>query len=349
MQKKLPGFILFGLGLAAALAFVPGTFDAGIWPRWVALAVLAPLALMLIDDEVAPPGLLLVAVAAAALSILWSPDLPGGLDDLAHYLILAACFWLGFEASDLRPLWVGAGLGVALNALLAVAQVFGFDGVAQVAVPGGLFVNPNLLGEASAVVAAASLALGLWTYALLAVIVVLLSGSKAAIGGLLLAFALWVSPRFPAIARLVVSLVAVAIALMILGGHPSFIVRLDDIWMPLLSDLRVFGHGVGGYAFAFPGHEWAHNEPLQAVYELGLLAVPLGMIALYGLVWSLHDPRRAESLVFVVIAFTALAGFPLHVPFTALAGAVATGALLGTWAPLRRRRHDFRAEACASA
>lgn len=324
---------LFLLGLVVALAFWPGLVGAGFAPRWSALAVGAPFCLLWAEgrDEHAPDGrqgllllLVLVLLSGASASLLWTPDPLTGLNELAHLLILATVFYLGVAAEDLAPAWDGLALGVTGSAALAVAQVLGWEGLPQVAVPGGLFVNKNFLAEAGMVALVAMMASGRWWLVPGPVVAVALTTSRAVLGALVLTAALAFMRRVPQLSWLLLVLVSLATVLAFALPVPSAEQRID-FWVSALSDLRWLGHGLGSFQVAYPLIEFAHSEPVQLTYELGVLGVPV--VAL--LIYALGGAHEVEWYVLASVALVGLLSFPLHLPVTGFAAALAAGHLVG--------------------
>lgn len=328
--------LLFLLGALPFLVYWGGTPDAMTWPKWVSIAALAPLCLCFEEDSFLPPAPLFWSLAAIAVTIWWSPDRLSGVDDFVHLLILASVFWLGYQARELRALWIGIAAAITANVVLVVAQVAGFTGVPQAAVPAGTLVNRNFMGEACALLLAFSMGRGnAWrAWAFVPFVGLLLTGSKAGLAGFIAAVAVYLSgTKFRLVAWVLAVGLTLALAFVTLTGHPSMVVRLS-IWFPTLSDLKWLGHGLSSFAVWDPYDEWAHNEVFHALYEQGLLALPALVLA-GAAVWKAFNDKTSEALVVVVFAVVALFGFPLHVAPTALIGALAAGWVLGRGPALR--------------
>ncbi len=330
---------LMVLGFAVAAAFVPGFVDAGGAPRWAAMAIGVPCCLFMLPHRSVSPWCF-AWLPAAAITVAWAPDRLHALDELVHLAILAASFYLGACALSLGPLWRGVAAGLALNAAVALAQARGWNEIPQVGVPGGLFVNKNLLAEAGlvvAVTASSALAAGV------AAFVVFVSGSKAVVGAAFVALAAWLMPRRPRIAWLIVAALAAAAALLFAYGAASAKARLD-IWGLAWTYLSLpFGRGLGAFAIDFPAALHVHCEPLQLAYELGVLAIPFFAVLIYAL-GARPDGTEPERVLLVAIAAVALFSFPLHSPLTAFAAAVAAGHLCAA-----RHRVRVRSDAWAMA
>ncbi len=306
-------------------------------PRWAAIAAIAPGVLLFSRDRVGgaawaiPAALLLISGA----SLLWAPDALTGADDLARLAVLGVVFALGASTPDLRQVWVGLALGVSASAALAIAQVFGFDGVFQAVPPAGLFVNKNFLAEAGMVAIVASIGLGLVWAIPGAAVAAALGSSTAVVGALsvVLAIALFDRGRKVLAFSTVTAVVTVAAALFVLGT-PGAAARLD-IWADALFDPRWLGHGLGAFSATLPWVGYAHSEPIQLVHELGALSAPFFAVAFFAL-GAKHD-APVEWHVLVALCAVSLFSFPLHLPLTAFAFALAAGRCVGARAPLRLR------------
>ncbi len=350
-MKRALDYSLFGLGFALAVAIFPGTIDGFLTLRWAIIASAVPLLLLALGDRVAPfPWLFAAFIAAAVGSMLWAVDRAGAFDDASHVVMLGAAFWLGASLSNATHLWKGVSIGVAASAAVAMAQWgFGWTGVPSAVDPGGLFANKNILAEAGMVALLASLAMGGAVGRVLAVaalIAVLLGGSKAVFAGLAVAFAFWIAPRSQRLAwAILAALGLAAVSMFFVFPIVSATVRWE-MWVPALTDLTPFGHGMGSFAAAFPQAEHAHSEPVQLAYEMGLFALIPALIFLKAMEeWS----GELEGYLLVGILADGLFAFPLHLPLTAFVAAVAAGRLVGARDRLVRRRFEggLAVDACA--
>lgn len=321
---------LFLLGLIATLAFCPNIIDAATAPRWAVLAAGIPICFMLQPPAERPLGSTLpiwsYALALAIVTIFWSSDWLGGVHEAIQLAILFSAFCLGATVRRAQPLWVGIECGVAVCAVIVVAQSLGWNGLPQSVTPGGLFMNKNAMAEIALVAAVTSFMAGAWWLFAAAMIVMALTASKAALGALIVAGAFYLAPRAPRIAMGIMVVMACALVAAFSGAAPSAAVRLE-FWGAILSDLRLFGHGLGSYASDNLFAEFAHSEPLQALYELGIFMLPLLAIILYAAGARYEAPT--EWIVLVALGVVSAFAFPFHLPATALAAAFAAGHLVG--------------------
>ena len=340
---------------AAVIAFmVPVAFWQGIpafsvAPKW---AVLCLVPLLLFGRRVemkAAHWLGLLYLAWATVSLHWTLVLLDGYDGWIKLLLPAACFMLGSVLEDATPVFWGFALGVAVQAPLALAQQYWhWGGVDQLVYPAGLFGNKNFFGEAAALaligiaftkdrtwwLAAAALLACLWVAESRAAWLAL-----AIVG--FIAYGRW-TRRW----RLLTEL-----AIVVVGGGLLFLELLFPaqtaeffqcaamdlgerfyIWGDTFAGLTWLGRGVGSYMAAYPEHqqflvitrrpEFAHNDFLQCIFELGL---PGAILAGCLLVCCLAVGDARARLVFAAFLVEGFFGFPLHMPGTAFLGAFVAG------------------------
>lgn len=329
---------LFGLGLATTVAFLPGIVNVSTAPRWAVLATLIPICLLLGRREAARAGWWITIFLACALTLAWTPDALDAVDNLVHVAILLAAFHLGATTKSLRPVWGGIEIGICFCAGFVLLQLLGWEGLPQTVKPGGLFMNKNMMAEAAMVAAITALIAGSFITLAAATFVLAATFSKAAIGATLVACALWLAPKYPRIARGMIAAIVLALVAFFAFGWPSAVVRME-LWKEMLGNLALFGHGLGSFSVARPDAFFAHSEPLQLVYELGLLALPILAVLIYAL--GEHE-HQTERLVLVAVVATSTLSFPLHLPLTAFAAALAAGHLVGARDRVRLLQHEGR-------
>jgi O-antigen ligase len=116
-------------------------------------------------------------------------------------------------------------------------------------------------------------------------------------------------------------------AALLAGEHLTTEIR-TSLWketLPLLSEYRLFGCGLGGFESVFSRHqsvtnayvvEFAHNDYLQYLAELGILGFALGAgaIALLGskVLRGLSSERKLENWKLLSACAIGLAGLALH-------------------------------------
>lgn len=338
---------MFLLGFLVAVAFWPGAIDPASVLRWAVMAVMVPALLIYHARRLQSPleGMGVVALVTIAATAAWSSNVLNGLDQASHLLILACVFWLGATAPSIRGAWAGLAVGMIPAAIIAFAQLDGWEGLFQAAVPGGLSVNKNMLSEAGVVAAIGAAGYGIWWAVPAALACAILGTSKAAAGAAVLALAVWCKDRHPVIAIVFVANLFMWGLAAILLEHPTLYQRFD-MWNDALNHLPIFGHGLGSFANDYPAYEHAHSEFVQAAYELGVFALVPAAVLIYVLKGSNNE---TEQLVLVAIIGMALFSFPLHMPVTGFAAALAAGRLAGGRAFVRRAERDSRIQSSARA
>lgn len=327
---------LFFFGFLPAVAWLPFAIDPAMPVRWAVAAVIAPAILFFKGLHRPLDGWGLVCLFCLGVGVAWSPFPESGLEDLAKLVIIACVFLVG-AAEDPEHFWRGLALGLAVSVAVAIAQLQGWHGVMQWAIPGGLFVNKNVFAESGLVVFSAGLGMRkpwVWT---IGASVMLLGGSKAVYGAaaIVVAMAMW--RRAPRLSGAILALIAILAVGYFALGVLSASSRLY-LWTLAAPDVTLMGYGLGSFIGAYPKFEHVHNEYLQLAFETGILG-----LALAGLIAYLWRPASdaPEQLVITGMLAVAFLAFPLHLPLTACSFAMALG-----WAARRRavvRDREFAA------
>lgn len=335
--------LLAAFSFALTLIFIPTISGAATAPRWAFLAILVPIYWTLRDERARwtlGHALGLMVLGWAGLSLLWTPQpLYEGLEGYLRLLLLAGLFSIGVSLESLKPVYVGLALGMTVNSAIAVMQAFGWDGIPQAVSPAGLFLNKNYLAEPAALVLIALIGHRMWAFipgVLPSLILPMHRGSMLALAAVA-TYWVWTKSRLLAL---------VLMAFMVLGAvtflardrgdgvaywtNDSFSGRWQ-IWSDTVDGMTWLGNGVGSFYIRYASHAThfdlmksrpvhAHNDYLEAAYELGPGIIPL--IGLLAFCFMGHlGPER-----FVFLGFLAQAGtnFPTYFPVTgALAGLLA--------------------------
>lgn len=268
----------------------------------------------------------MLILPCAAVTLFWSPDALGGADDLVHIAILLSAFCLGASVKDLSMVWRGVAIGLAVSGFIAVAQLCGWEALPQAVKPAGLFMNKNVLGETALVAAVAMFFSRSWWLFILAVATLLLSTSKGAIGAGILVAGLWLLPQRPRVAKPLLCGVIAAVVYAFAAELPSAAVRWAG-WSDVLANATLFGNGLGSFEANYPAMQFAHSEPIQMVYELGIFSAPIFALFIY--VLRDYGARKPEWFILVAVVAVSLLSFPLHMPLTGFAAALAAGHLAG--------------------
>jgi hypothetical protein len=337
---------MFLLGLIAPICFIPGVLGAMIPTQWALFSIVLPLSLWR-EGAFGPAYWAGLAVLAwSAISLLWVPN---GYDGLYGFWLLSICglaFWMGSTILDFDPLLKGLALGLSVNAAIALAQVFGFQGVPFLERPSGLFYNPTVLSAICALVIIALWSHSLYLWSLGPIAGLIFSGSR---GGFFVLGIVLLSRM----TRWYIAIPCAIIAIAIMSINPSStdILRLMN-WGITLRQLNLWGHGIGSFTTYFyfnptehyphaialihPG--FAHNDFLQLWFELGIGALPI--YAIYLLCLTRIDSHWHPT--FVGLTTLSLFYFPLYCPIIAFLGCIAAGRIVGDWHVARRQCHYGR-------
>jgi hypothetical protein len=322
---------MFVLGFLVPAAYWPWLWSPAMSPKWIALSCLAPALLLYQDGPFRLTRAHLFGAALilwATLSVAWSPVPLYSLNGLWQAVALpAVCFCLGSQASTLRPLFIGAGLGMVASSTVAIGQLAGWIDWPTINIPSGLFLNKNFMAEAAALVLIWLIAERVWWLAVPVMPAIALADAK----GALLALAVGLVPLFWktrswVIGGLLVAVMALFDHAYVMNGTATMTERLD-IWTGASHGIGMFGSGIGSYGFVSnqvlpDGHAMhAHNDYLELVYELGMIGALLGAL----FVWELRGLLTTARLVLIVFAVEACFAFPAHLPVTVALAALVAG------------------------
>lgn len=323
------------LSLLVSVAFMPGITGASIPTGWAAMSFTLPW-VMLKDVKMTPFHYLgLAFLAYTTASLAWTNSPLDGIGELWHWALLALAFMLGSRLELLGPFWKGLALGCGVSSVVAVAQWFGWDGVANLdwAKWAGLFYNNAVAGAVAAVTLGGCLTYRLWRYVALPIPLLLLSQSRGAWAALFCTWAICIYRSFGGVEKIIFSLViAIALGFGIYLFHgASDSIRLT-IWGELLHRLSFFGAGIGSSAniyFFTPSQlfhiEHAHNDYLNLLYEYGVGALPLFLLAAL-----LVEQTNAYAWpAYICSLILACYYWPLESPVSAFILAVVAGHLAG--------------------
>lgn len=224
----------------------------------------------------------------------------------------------------LRMFYIVIGIICTASSALAVAQAFGWHPIRQWVddQSPGLFYNPAAAG---AIFALAFIALWVndlrwWTLGTLPGLA--LSHSRGGMAAL--AFGL-LAVYFRKPLWLIVLILAFGLALSIYPSS-SDTQRLL-IWHAAWRYLTFWGNGFGSFWALYMGDpscclihpEYAHNEYLQAMFELGIFAiVPFAIVA-----WALSRTHARNWPTLATFAFIACFSMPIYINWANLLGALA--------------------------
>lgn len=334
-------------GFALMTAYWPGISGAATTPRWIVGALLTVVLYVLPDTRITAAhwfGIALVTWLTA--SLIWSEGRLDGIGAMLPLLVAASAFAVGSHLTDLRPLMVGAALGLSISSLAAVAQWYGWQGIEADGVA-GLFVNRDRLAAAAALVVIGLVAhRRLWPLLPLLAPSLLLTGSRGAWLALGAGLLMLVTGRN----RLwLVAAVAIGLAATLMTRDMGAWIASDReryaIWSDTVAALNTWGHGLGSFRESFPAYaqhfdialqgtrpEHPHSEWLWLHFEGGYPAVFLVAAFAFCVLHGNSDHARGVVVAILVLATFAM---PFHDPATAILGALCAGFVAG-----RRARDD---------
>lgn len=286
-RDSLKRWSIPALGFAITAAIWPGLQGAATSPRWAIAALTLPW---------------LHWSAFPFVAWLW---LRLEFDPAVHWTILTAAFCCGFKTEDITPTIKAIGAAIALCSLVAIGQAyFDFGWIPQVATPGGLFLNKNLMGEMAALVFAAAFLVYVPWIALATLPSIALSGSRTAWLATGVTLFLNVSWRW----RFVLSAFGCAFALWAwhtgFNTHTYTLGQRFMLWQDAVPRLTFFGNGTYEWANVENREPNMHNDWLQLVWELGIF----GLIPIFAVLAC-----RATAFAVAVIIIGSLS-FPLEMP-----------------------------------
>lgn len=336
---------MFWLGLIIPISYVPLWTGHDILTGWSVLSIVLPWLFLRRVQLGIGHWLGIAFLAYATFSLLWTENHAQAVWDLWLLYLLAGCFLLG-ASRDPRPLYLGCALGIGISDLVAVPQAFGWQGVFALssAHPTGLFINPDMFGEAAALATVALIVTNQWWPLIFTVPPILFTGCRSAALACFICAVFWLWNRY----RLL-SIPALAIAFLgALAWHHGWdgseALRVA-MWQDTLGGLTWFGHGPGSFFALYPefaNHtdtmftrpESAHNDFLELAFEFGVGVIPLFILITFSLWTSRVD--RYILLAFCAIAFVS---FPIRLPTEGLLGMVALGSLCRDWSLAWSYRH----------
>ena len=343
------------MGLVAfiiAASFWPGQAGAAEASRWGSFAVVVPLALFAIPQirlgMVHVVGALFLGYAA--LSLLWTTVPYDGYDELIQLGLIGLAFLIGYERHNTAPVFYGLALGLCLSSVIVLLQWRGIEPVIGIddSAPAGLFVNPNMLGEISALTLIGVAFTEQWWLGAGILPSLAFCQSRAAFIAIGVAALIYVIRRFRLYALLAMPLLA---GLTYIAAPDKWFISgtldiRETMWRDTLDGLRVFGNGVGSFYSTFPEYatrfdtiaaqpSHAHNDLLEIAFTLGIPGVVLFVAFLVMIAVGANERDR---YVLVGLSLIGLVGFPLYTPATAFVFGIVAGSGARGWDALCARQ-----------
>jgi hypothetical protein len=291
-----------------SVAFWPGISGAATSPRWAIAAV----SLGYLDWRLLP----FVAFCFFAVDF----------DSAVHWAIVCAAFCWGLNegqgtGSNIRKVCAATCGGIAISGVIAAFQCYGFEGIPQLAIPGGLFLNKNFMGEAACLALIASLQYRLWLPALICVPALILSTSRASWIGAILSICFILPWRWAAGLLFLAAIMLCAGYLAGVETSPATLLQRLSLWHDAIQNFHWLGSGAYDYSTIQYREPNLHNDWLQLIYEFGIVGlIPLIVVFMAG----------GNGLPFAVaLLVIGSFGFPLQMPATAWFAAFMLGHFVG--------------------
>lgn len=264
-----------------------------------------------------------------AASLVVAPHPHAGALALYYLALVSLAMVAGAQATIDRTL-IAFSLGIGVSAILAVAQVAGWNLVPQGSAPAGLFFNSELLAELAAPLCVWAFWCRRWTLAVLMAIPVGLCHSRIAL--LLVLVGLLYGIKFerrwikPALLILISGIGMVSIFALGLGKFDSATDRIG-LWLTAGLSITPWGRGLGWWEAAHPSgfQTLVHSDALQFMVELGLGG--LFFLAIPPIILWRKAGSVAERALFVCLTVDGLVSFPLHFPASAFLFGMVAGHL----------------------
>lgn len=305
--------LLFLLGFGICIAYIPGIVGASIPTGWFFLI----LAMVLVAPITLPPLFLVYAI----ISLLWTTN----LNIAALFLLQLVALWLTFEfgrsLKDIRPIFKGIAVGLLVSDI--VALFFQKYIYSLVEAKAGLFLNPNIFSEVSAVVLVALVTLKLYwwiPFTLPALITVHSRTSIIALGiGLFIRANFWFR---------ILIFIACVVTIHFSYFQLTSIYERFNLWADTIRGFKILGNGVGSFEISYPLNSiyidtslararYAHNDLLQLIFDFGI-----GVSLLLPVFWKVI---KSGNAILYSLGLVSCLAFPFHVPLLAFIGCLVSG------------------------
>lgn len=306
--------------------------DGSQGPRWALLSFTPFIALR---AKASLPWPAVATISLMLLSVSWSPDPFSGVDLVWHFAMLIVVALIA--PVNMAPVYWAIGLGLAVNTVVVMLQLDGWNPVANVGLQAtGLFFNRNQQNDFIAMALIGLLSLRDWRAFVLAIFcaipLVTVPIERAPVIGLAAVPLFLLCRRWPLMipAAIVLGLGLLAVLIQ----DPTRMVALTsriELWGDMAEHMTWIGNGLGSFQWAYPEMERAHNDLLQISYELG---IPGFLVSASVMLYCYIKGPVVPRLILVVFAVEGLFDFPLYQPSTGFLAALAAGHLVRARGPL---------------
>jgi hypothetical protein len=349
---SLRAWLLPATAFLLMIGYLPGVVSVSTAGRWGLITLVGLPALLTLGT---PRGVANISCAIAlfwvGLSFLWTVSPLDTAESLLHWLALLGIGVLASRTDARGRTEVAIALGVSVSLPFVILQALGFAPVwslVSVGFPGraGLFLTDNVLAEVATVASILMLVRRRWVLAVAPALCAIISGRSEVLLMLIAAGIVLPNTR-RAVLYLVLWLVSSILTIIYMdqvATYPeSVLVRLQ-IWDVTVQNLSILGAGLGTFGTLLPNYGFAHNEPLQLMFELGIGSVPVFGVVTYAF---LRAPHRDSKLPLGALVASGLVWSPLQDPSTSFLFVFLVGNLLGdirrlSWVEALQRAYNVR-------
>lgn len=345
LHKPYP---LFFIGFGVITAYIPGILGASISTGWLFLLIVAPIFFCYCEVKF---GLGFFFICYAILSLAWTENLNIALFHLLQLIVLGLVFYIGqyIKEEQLKIIFKGLALGLGISAIIGIAQEFGFKGIYTLDNSiAGLFINPNIYSEISAILLVSLIVLKLWWWIPVTLPGLILVHSRTAILALGIGLFCWTWKFNKRLATISLILVGFLGIVFYWNNFNMFSIKERfDLWADTIQGFKIFGNGVGSFEILFPYYaihidtelarpRYAHNDLLQIIFEFGI-----GSILFLMVLFDVFKARKAEGIILFTVCIVALFTYPMHVPAPAFIAFLVAGYIIGCDATNRVNRFNI--------
>lgn len=332
LHKSCP---LFFLGFGVITAYIPGIVGASISTGWLFLLIVAPILFLYCDIKL---GLGFIFICYAAISLIWTEILNIAWFHFLQLVVLGCVFHIGrsIKENDLKTIFKGLVAGLGISVIISILQWQGFNlGIYVLSKSyAGLFINPNIYSEISAILLISCIVLKLWYWIPITIPGLLFTQSRAAYLALIigLLIAIWKYNKYIAISLV---LLVGLFGLYFYWGKFSLISIQErlDMWADTIQGFKIFGNGVGSYEALFPYYSthintelarprYAHNDLLQIIFEFGIGSILFLMVLI-----NVFRSNKPETAILLTVCVISIFTYPLHIPTPAFIAFLVAGYL----------------------
>lgn len=324
MRVGAKNIVLGSYSFFLSICFVPFFYGGSTNVRWIYLALTTPFFVLLskLNKFTILHLIGLLFFIWSIITVLWSFNQYDSVNQLFNLLVLTQVFVLGSRLESLKEIFAGLALGLGFSSFA----------VYYLNMPGGLLVNPSMLGEAAILTIIGLIVYKLWWFIPI-VLPSVFTGSRGVLlaGITTLIMWVWSKSKFLALSLIVPVFIAGFLSYKFDIRLTSVIERFD-LWRDTFNGLSVFGQGVGSYHSAYPYYAslidtfkqrpiYAHNDTLNILFELGIIGAILAII----FIGLLMKEKCNEKYIICCFITLSLFSFPFYMPVSAFVLAIVAG------------------------